>query len=267
METKVSLRSELRVEMDLPGSALEDIDLSQTFPLPPNLEGELSHSESNVTERGWYYYLAEIAARHFINRMLRGRSWTNTVSNNEKIWLMLSEVELFETQVHEWHAALPPMLKFDIPDGPLLQDEPDELKQILRHRYLTNRELIYRPFVRLCVEHELDFLEPHLRDAVARLATQGLGYCMYKLCQLSPQRHQGTWFMLRGYATHSMILLAASKARRKLSFLGAASMVMPEGWRDRIVQTMQELGPCWDDGPGGVGEIRHAVERALLTEP
>jgi hypothetical protein len=245
---------------------LEDIDLSQTFPLPPNLDGELSNSESDITVRVWYYYLAEIAARHLINRMLRTRIWTHTVASSEEIWRMRSEVELFETQVHEWHSSLPEKLKFDIPEGPFLQDETDELKQILRHRYLTNRELIYRPFIRLCVEHELQSLEPHLRAAVASLASQGLQYCMYKLSQLSPQRHQGTWFMIRGVATHSMILLAAGKARRNPSFLDAASMVMPEGWRERIVQTMHELGPCWDNGPGGVGEIRRVVEWALAGE-
>jgi hypothetical protein len=252
--------------LDLPGSALEDIDLSQTFPLPPTLDGGLSNSESDVTERGWYYYLAEIAARHLINRMLRGRSEARTAGSSEEIWRMLSDVELFETQVHEWHLALPPMLKFDIPEGPFLQPEPDELKQILRHRYLTNRELIYRPFIRLCVEHELDSLEPNLRAAVTSLASHGLQYCMYKLSQLSPQRHQGTWFMIRGYATHAMILLAASKARKNPNFLGAAGIMMPDDWRERISQTMQELGPCWDDGPGGVGEIRRLVEWGLATE-
>jgi hypothetical protein len=198
--------------------------------------------------------------------MLRARSWTQAVASNEEIWRMLTDVELFETQLREWHSSLPPMLNFDIPTGPFIPTYPDELKQILRHRYLTSRELIYRPFVRLCVEHELDSLEPHLRAAVANLATSGLQYCMYKISQVSPQRHQGSWFMMRSYATNSMILLAASKARNNPSFLGAASMVMPQGWREVILQTMREIGPCWDDGPGGVGELRHVVEWALATE-
>lgn len=179
---------------------------------------------------------------------------------------MLADVEIFETQVYEWHAALPAMLRFDIPEGACLQPEPDELKRILRHRYVTQRELIYRPFVRLCVERELDSLEANLSAAVARLATSGLQYCVYKICQLEPQRHHGTWFMMRAFATHSMILLAASRARKSPRFIGAASMTMPEGWRERIVQTMQEIGPCWDDGPGGVGEIKRVVEWALATE-
>ena len=178
---------------------------------------------------------------------------------------MLADVELFETQLHEWHSSLPPILKFDIPKGPFIRTYPDELKQILRHRYLTSRELIYRPFVRLCVEHELDSLEPHLRAAVATLATSGLQYCMYKLSQVSSQRHQGTWFMICNYATTSMIWLASSKAQNNPSLLGAASMIMPESWRERILQTMREIGPCWDDSPGGVGEIRRAVEWALKT--
>lgn len=199
--------------------------------------------------------------------MLRARSWTRAVVINEETWRMLADVELFETQLREWHSSLPAMLKFDIPEGPFIRAYPDELKQILRHRYLTSRELIYRPFVRLCVEHELDSLEPHLRAAVVTLATNGLQYCMYKLSQVSHQRHQGTWFMIRNYATNSMILLAASKARNNPSFLGAASMIMPEGWRERILQTTREIGPCWDgDGAGGVGEIRRVVEWALATE-
>jgi hypothetical protein len=266
VKTNCYLCSELRVELDLPGSALEDVDLSQTFPLPPTLDGQLSDSETDVTERGWYYYLAEIAARHLINRMLRARSWTQAVPSSEEIWRMLADVELFETQLREWHSSLPPMLKFDIPEGPFIQTYSDELKQILRHRYLTSRELIYRPFVRLCVEHELDSLEPHLRAAVATLASNGLQYCMYKISQVLLQRHQGTWFMIRNYATNSMIMLAVSKARNNPRFLGAASIIVPEGWRDRILQTMLEIGPCWDDGPGGVGEIRRLVEWALATE-
>jgi hypothetical protein len=175
----------------------------------------------------------------------------------------LAEVELFETQLHEWHLSLPLVLKFDIPQGTTIAPHPDELIQILRNRFLTIRELIHRPFVRLCVENSLGALEPDLRNTVAALASKGLQYCMYKMTQISPQRHQGTWFMTRNHATNAIILNAANMARNDATLLGAASMVMPDGWREGVRNMMDQIGPYWDDDSGDIAEIRRVVEWAL----
>ena len=155
------------------------------------------------------------------------------------------------------------MLKFDIPQGPTVAPHPDELIQILRNRFLTIRELIHRPFVRLCVENSLGALGSDLRSTVAALASKCLQCCLYKLVQVSTQIHQGTWFMMRTHATSAIILNAANIARKDASLLGAASMVMPDGWREGIENMMNQIAPYWDDDSGDIAEIRRAVERAL----
>lgn len=157
------------------------------------------------------------------------------------------------------------MLKFDIPQGTSVAPHPDELIQILRNRFLTIRELIHRPFVRLCVENSLGALEPDLRNTVATLASKGLQCCSYKLMQISTQRHQGTWFMMRTHATSAIILNAANMALKDATLLGAVSMVMPDGWREDIGNMMDQIDPYWDDDSGDIAEIRRVVEWALLV--
>ena len=252
------------MELDIPGSILENANPTHTFPLPPSVLEQSAELEPSEGERGWYYYLSEIAARHLLNRVLRAHSWSKEQPAMREIRNMIAQAEIFENQLHEWHSRLPAMFYFETPSGPAIDLASDDLVQILRSRYLTCRELIYRPFVRLCVENRLD-IDPDTRRLVASLASQSLQYCVYKLSQVSPHLHHGTWFALRNAATSSLILIAASKACSDLNLLGAHELVLPEGWRERISRTLDIVNPFWSINEGGSLEIRQIIESSLAN--
>lgn len=170
--TNARQRSEITFELSLPSSVLADFDYPYSFPSPPDLDSQLiERSLIENHRRTWYYYLAEIACRHLINRIVQAHEKLQRPPNMASIMEMLNELNIFEAQLREWHTSLPDSINFEIPEQSL---EPlsDELCQYLRGRYLAIRELIYRPFVRICVNYNLD-LPAYLLDQVATAASQG----------------------------------------------------------------------------------------------
>ena len=253
---------ELRLELDIPGSILEKLDVPDAFPLPPNPSDRSWDRESGYTERAWYYYLAEIAIRHLFNHLLRTHFWMTDEHSDTDIRRMVAQADVMDGQIRDWYATLPSIVHFDIPSGATPRPHPDDLTQILRNRYVACRELTYRPFVRLCVDRRLD-MDPQLGSRVMELANQGLQCCVFKLSQVLPHLHQGTWFGLRNVVTSSLILIAAHKAQNNPNLPLARGLILPESWRKISSRAFGILSPYWDVSGSGGSEMRRVLQCAL----
>ena len=222
----------------------------------------LYYSNDHEKTRGWFYYLAEIAIRHLLNRIVRGHRWTSDGSTDRRIRRLLAQSELLQTQLHDWYLSLPAILNFEIPTGysaPLLTDD---LTQILRQRYLSCQDLIARPFVKLCVESPLD-INPELRHRVTSLASEGVRVLTVRLSQVTPYRHQGHWFLLRTVATASLILGAVHLASKLAFRTGAQDITTPVGWKEAASEALVLLRPYLDDGRADTCEMNRVVQSVL----
>lgn len=255
-------QSELKFEIDVPGPILDNVDFPHAFPLAPNLIDQPSSPRYTQTERTWYYYLAEIAARHMLNRILRSHNFASKVHTEGQIRQMIAQADEFEEQLHQWYLSLPPMFFFEIPTGYNLAEHPDELAFILRHRYLACRELIGRPFLKLCVENPLQ-IDPELRSQIASLGSQSLQYCLLRVSKATPQLHQGTWFVLRNLASSTLLVGAASIAQRYPDLLGARDLIFPAAWKELILATMDIVDPYWGMNQGGISETKTLIHAVL----
>jgi hypothetical protein len=260
-----NIRSELRVELDLPESILESVDMNYAFPQPPRIDNYVAENDLHMTERTWYYYLAEIAARHLINRILRAKSRPHLGPPLNEVHRLSAEVDLFEAQLRDWHSSLPPVIYFSATVD-LGSSNYDELTEILHMRYLTALELLYRPFVRICVEHRFLDEPDTIRASVADLASRGLQCCIQKLKKLqvpAPVVHQGSWLGLRTIAVSTMVLTAAHRSKRDPRLLAAAEMVMPQDWQNQIRQTVAGMNRFWSESCGGANKIKQLLDRAM----
>jgi hypothetical protein len=156
------------------------------------------------------------------------------------------------------------MFNFVIPAGHEIAPHPDDVIQILRHRYLTCKELISRPFLRLCVETPLAYEEP-LKERILSLASVCLQYCMLKLSQVAPHYHQGTWFGIRNAASSTLLLCSVSLAHRTPSLLGSRDLRLPHGWQTTASEAFRTLSPLWRDNRGGASKIGQLVQSALVA--
>lgn len=215
-----------------------------------------------IERRSWYYYLAEIACRHLINRILEVHRENRLDPSTRSIERMLRHLGVFETQLHEWYTSLPAELTFPIPWG-RVEPLAEELSNHLRGRYLAIRELCYRPFVRLCVTQTLD-INPGLQAQVTAVASQGLLHSMFRLQAIPSQsRHHGLWFQLRIVTTCSLILIASDRAQQNPAMNAAQGLELPLGWREQIIQTQEIFSPYWNDRRGGIWESCQIIQWAL----
>ncbi|KAH8662622.1 hypothetical protein BX600DRAFT_466683 [Xylariales sp. PMI_506] len=257
---------ELRAELALPASVLSNMDLLYNFPVPPRIDigsGVLTNGIFD-TERAWYYYLAEIASRHLLNRVLQAQSSYNPLASRSSTYRrMLMDLDMFETQLEEWYTSLPLPIKFELPYGEFLPILNDDLQHIVRSRYLTIREILYRPFVRLCIENSMEDFDAASLSKVALVASQGLTYAVYRMQVAVVSRHQGLWFTLRNLAAMSLILTAANQAHTRPDRFAARRIVMPTGWRDRIDDMLFKIDPYLKEPVGGVSEAFQSLAARL----
>lgn len=254
------------MELGLPSSALQGIELSTSFPQPPTAsKHHASEQELEINSRAWYYILAETAIRHLLNRLLRFQSIAYDVVDDRRLEQMIRDAELFQTQLWDWYRLLPQALKFDEPEGLDLDEELDELRFVLRLRLLSCRDLLARPFLQICVENSLTEIDSGLRQTIVELASGSLRACMQRMSQVRLYTHQGLWFMIRIQAASIAILLAAAKAKTDPELRGAASLIMPQGWRERVRNVMAILEPrcAGSEGRGHLGDIMTVLARGL----
>lgn len=248
----------------MPKSILERTDYPYTFPFPPNIDRELAVGEDIHGERRtWYYYLAEIACRHLINRIIESPQLRILDPSEAGIERMLRDLEMFEAQVNDWYLSLPPSIKFPLPFG-TIQPLEGEINQLLRARYLGIRELCCRPFVELAINYDLSNMPSELLAKVGGIASQGLQYCMFRLQAVPPQyNHHGLWFQLPNSTTCALILLAVNKAQQDPQPTALEHLKMPQGWREQILATRDLLAGYWKSRQGGVWAYFRVLQWAL----
>jgi hypothetical protein len=252
------------MELELPSSALDGIELSTSFPQPPApSEHNTPEQQRTMNSRAWYYILAETAIRHLLNRLLQFQSMGRDVVDDRRLSQMVKDANLFATQLWEWHHLLPQAFKFEEPEGLDLDEELDELRFVLRLRFLACRDLLARPFVQICVENSLAEIDSRLRQTVVEFASGCLRACMQKMSQVRLYTHQGLWFMIRTQAANCAVLLAAAKAHANPELIAASSLLLPQGWQERAREVMATLEPRCSDDQGQMSHTMAALARGL----
>ncbi|KAH6884492.1 hypothetical protein B0T10DRAFT_539887 [Thelonectria olida] len=257
---------ELRPELSLPPSVLEDCEVLRPFPALPDLEDPRLGRVSIDSERGWYYYLAEIAARHLINDLLECHVYDFDRIQLADVARMIRHTEIFEAQIFEWRSSLPPQLQFDIPTDLTLPEISDLMTVVLRQRYLSSLELAYRPLLRICTDFPLEVLQGYdgpFRSRVAELASQNLRFSYLKILRISSRLHHGTWFNLRSLTGSCLRFAAAEKAQRDRQLAGAQQLQIPPNWRSRVINGLEILQPYWTSNRGGGAGLMALIDQAL----
>ncbi|KAI8663894.1 Zn(2)-C6 fungal-type domain-containing protein [Fusarium keratoplasticum] len=215
---------ELRTELGLPGSILNDMQYSHLYPSPPGpsqLVADRMGPESEHLEKGWFFYLAEIALRRIMNEALSARyrvgSWYYTTS-----WWATSGVDGFRGHVDEfrvklntWQEMLPPVMRF--PHDPL-ENTGDALRGILRGHFIDILDVLYFPAVQAVVCKDVSELNPYVL-ATAQAALQTATYRIAICEEGFWHRHQGTWLMIRTCSRSALLLLATALRAQQMSGL------------------------------------------------
>ncbi|KPM38222.1 hypothetical protein AK830_g8341 [Neonectria ditissima] len=235
---------ELRTELGLPGSSLNEMQYSHVYPSPPSpsqLAGNHTRPESAAQrerdrlENGWFFYLAEIALRRIMNEALSARYWADSWYYTTRWWTAAGEerfrtdVEKFKVKLETWQDMLPPSMRF--PRNPH-ENTGDFLRGILRSHLIDILDVLYFPAVRAVACEEVGELGPYtlatardaLLNAVNRITISEEGFW---------HRHQGTWLMIRTCSRSSLQLLAvAFRAQTEPSLLE----LLPEGWKYSVTR-------------------------------
>ena len=257
---------ELMLELPLPYSNFDSSKLPAAFPTPPTPSSDrIMGAAAAEAERRWYYYLADIAARHLLNRLVQTKVEPEGPLTAAQIQDLLHKANLMEVQIQNWHTSLPEIFHFDVPTGLSLEPHPDDMTQILRNRYLVMRDIVGRQFVRVCVEQPLEQIDPTLREEVISFASQSVQFCMIKLSQVKAHRHQGSWFMLRNTTTSSLVLCAVYLAQQIPWRTGARAITLPNGWMTRISEAHEKIGPFWNEPHGGSRAMQNLLQTCLAA--
>lgn len=162
-----------------------------------------THSEF---EEGWYYYLADIAARRILQRVI-----SSSYSTGESVWLDVSIQSLFQTaeeldrQLMEWHRTLPEIISFNLDEH-----AETELAYHLQARSLEIKERIYRPFLYRSIHKHRGSTE---QLTLSRLVQLHAVTCSRLIHHWDVRhRHHGTWLMARQSFTSALLLLAARRS-------------------------------------------------------
>ncbi|KAI5456060.1 hypothetical protein BGZ63DRAFT_367757 [Mariannaea sp. PMI_226] len=215
---------EMSIEFRFPSSGLARLNYTSSFPPPPaatageqssHLPGEeraekTLHMQESL-DRGWYYYLADIAARRMLQRVI-----DSFYTENEVGWDVASLPHLIQTarelqrQLDQWsvdkYRTLPGVIFFDVD----LAAE-DELAYHLQARAFEIKERIYRPFLFRMIHQPLEESE---RATLLPLVQVHINTCIRLTQQWNVRhRHHGTWLMVRQSFASALLLMAAQKAR------------------------------------------------------
>ncbi|TIA40523.1 hypothetical protein D6C78_02517 [Aureobasidium pullulans] len=216
---------EISVELQVPSSGLTAQNYTQSFPSPPeNNDDDCSSMVASPTlmcytspapfmerlpqiEASWYYYLADIAARRILQRVM-DTFYTETVSSQlGNIPKMFKAAEELSRQIEQWYQNLPAPVKFDY-------DTPAEceLAYHLQARAYELQERTYRPFLFHLLNHNLDVAT---KDRFKRLAHQHSAVCTKLIRHWDIRhRHHGTWLMVRQSFNAALLLVAAQRSGR-----------------------------------------------------
>ncbi|KAJ4132047.1 hypothetical protein NW765_013859 [Fusarium oxysporum] len=250
--------TEIRYEIpSLPGSMLEHIEDRLTFPSPPAANCLFDETIA------WYYFLADIAARHLINRIVDAKVEISGCPSEVQARTLLRSYEVFGSQLQDWYLSLPPEISFPPPDA-TISPESNIYKRILRSRYLFIKELLCRPFVRLCLNYDLE-LPSALDDEVVSIASLGLQYCAWRLKAVDRMNKldHGLWIWIRNSTACSMILIGAARSLQFHSVTASKRLVLPQDWREIVVSFLHGLEKYSHETRGGVAACYRLVTWGL----
>ncbi|KAF4967059.1 hypothetical protein FSARC_5350 [Fusarium sarcochroum] len=210
---------EMSMEFRIPSSGVARLNYTSSFPPPPATAftgdsfqhsglvqpGSAIHIQESL-DRGWYYYLADIAARRLLQRVT-----DSLYTENDVGWdlaplphLTQTAAEL-ERQLDQWYRTLPGVISFDADVA-----AEDELAYHLQARAFEIKERIYRPFLFRIIHQPL---EESGRAALQSFVENHALICIKIIQQWDIRhRHHGTWLMLRQSFTSALLLLIAQKA-------------------------------------------------------
>ncbi|KAK2668916.1 Alpha-L-rhamnosidase, six-hairpin glycosidase domain [Fusarium oxysporum f. sp. vasinfectum] len=254
----VVAHSEIRYEIpSLPGSMLEHIEDRLTFPSPPAANCLFDETIA------WYYFLADIAARHLINRIVDAKVEISGCPSEVQARSLLRSYEVFGSQLQDWYLSLPPEISFPPPDA-TISPESNIYKRILRSRYLFIKELLCRPFVRLCLNYDLE-LPSALDDEIVSIASLGLQYCAWRLKAVDRMNKldHGLWIWIRNSTACSMILIGAARSLQFHSVTASKRLVLPQDWREIVVSFLHGLEKYSHETRGGVAACYRLVTWGL----
>ncbi|KAH7134562.1 c6 zinc finger domain-containing protein [Dactylonectria estremocensis] len=261
---------ELRTELGLPGSSLNEMQYYHVYPSPPSpsqLTGGPTRSESaaqrerDTLEIGWFFYLAEIALRRIMNEALSSRYWADSWYYTTSWWTAEGEnryrddVERFKAKLETWKDMLPPSMRFP---SEASEATGDALRGILRSHLVDILDVLYFPAVRAVACEKVRDLGPYTLSA-ARSALLNAVYRL-TLCEEGFwHRHQGTWLMLRTCSRSLLQLLAvALRAQTEPSLAD----LLPEGW-ERCAGRMFTVIEYWEPESPDLGfllaRLKHLV--------
>ncbi|VTT76791.1 unnamed protein product [Fusarium fujikuroi] len=249
---------EIRYEIpSLPGSMLEHIEDRLTFPSPPAANCLFDETIA------WYYFLADIAARHLINRIVDAKVEISGCPTEAQANSLLRSYEVFGSQLQDWYLSLPPEISFPPPDA-TISSESNIYKRILRSRYLFIKELLCRPFVRLCLNYDLK-LPSALDDEIVSIASLGLQYCAWRLKAVDRMNKldHGLWIWIRNSTACSMILIGAARSLQFQSGTASRRIVLPKSWRETVVSFLHGLEKYSHETRGGVASCYRLVTWGL----
>ncbi|XEV02890.1 hypothetical protein FSHL1_008177 [Fusarium sambucinum] len=249
---------EIRYEIpSLPGSILEHIEDRLTFPSPPAADCLFDETIA------WYYFLADIAARHLINRIVDAKVEFSDCPSEAQARSLLRSYEVFGSQLQDWYLSLPPEISFPPPDESICP-ESNLYKRILRSRYLFVKELLCRPFVRLCLNYALT-LPTALDDEIVSIASLGLRYCAWRLRAVDRMNKldHGLWIWIRNSTACSMILIGAARSLQFQSLTTSGRLVLPQDWREIVVAFLHGLEKYSNEVRGGVAACYQLVTWGL----
>lgn len=123
MRKLLTVNRELRLELGLPGSGINESQYPHIFPSPPSfndvqeiktpleeiLPSKFSPVESDRAhlETSWFFYLGEIALRKLMNRILlsryeSGRSESGAKSEMDMRLDLITSIAEFDLQLQQW---------------------------------------------------------------------------------------------------------------------------------------------------------------------
>ncbi|KAH6896640.1 hypothetical protein B0T10DRAFT_161831 [Thelonectria olida] len=201
--------NELLLEAGLPTSGLEQLSYPDAFPAPPSDLGSSKDASPEavspkdhqrlIDEKGWCYYLAEIALRRSIDESIQV-----LYQRGDYFWLqnqdyLVRHYHEFEQQISLWHQHLPAAVQFQ-------SDRPTdtEFSYFLHGRFSEWQELVLRPIV-YYVLHSPTRAAP---DTIQH-AQKSINLCtMLIVKNVSQLRHGGSWFFARKSFLCACLILA-----------------------------------------------------------
>ncbi|KAI5246329.1 hypothetical protein E4T42_06391 [Aureobasidium subglaciale] len=218
----LTLTSEISVELQVPSSGLTSQNYTQSFPLPPVSRDNDSCMSASPTvmfytspepfmehlpqvQGSWYYYLADIAARRILQRVVDSFYADHIDLQLTTITSMIKAAEELSRQIDQWYQNLPAPIAFDY-DMPA----EDELAYHLQARTYELQERTYRPFLFYALHYDLD---EATGNKVRSLVQKHSAVCVKLIRQWDIRhRHHGTWLMVRQSFNSALLLIAAHKA-------------------------------------------------------